>query len=493
MRPFELTVEEAAAAIAARALSPVELVDSVLERCDAVEDRLHAYVTVRAQQARRDARRAEREILGGLHRGPLHGIPYGLKDLIDAAGIPTAAGSRAWADRTPGRDSTVAARLRAAGAILIGKTHTHECGYGLLTPQTANPWHADAVAGGSSGGSAVAVAAGSALFALGTDTGGSIRVPAALNGTVGLKPTYGLVSRHGVAPLSWSLDHVGPLTRTVRDADTVLRVLAGHDPSDPASATAPAHRSAARPDTPGVRGVRGLRGVRVGVPGNYCFDHVDPQVEAAVRATVDLLGELGATVVPVELPLVEYVEATQWGLMAPEASAVHEETLRATPDLYGPDVRLLLEAGRHVSALDYLRAQRTRSLIGDAWTRLFDGVDVVVAPTTPITAARRGQETVRWPDGVTETVTDAYVRLCSPANITGLPALSLPVGRDSAGLPIGAQLIAAPFAESVLFRVGTAVEDHRTDAVGLAGVPQADLIHRPQTSEAGPGGSTREQ
>ncbi|MFE6228967.1 amidase [Streptomyces sp. NPDC057854] len=469
MRPFELTVADAAAALAARTLSPVELVDSVLDRCDAVEDRLHAYVTVVADRARRAARRAEREIRAGVHRGPLHGIPYGLKDLIDVDGIPTTASSRAWADRMPGGDSTVAARLADAGAILLGKTHTHEFAYGLLTPQTANPWHADAVAGGSSGGSAVAVAAGTALFALGTDTGGSIRVPAALNGTVGLKPTYGLVSRHGVAPLSWSLDHVGPLTRTVRDAALVLRVLAGHDPADPASAAAPA-----APAAPGPADVRGLR---VGVPRTYYFDRVAPEVEAAVRAAIDRLRELGATVTPVDLPLTEHIEATQWGLMAPEASAVHEETLRAAPHLYGPDVRLLLEAGHHVSALDYLRAQRTRSLISRAWGRVFDGVDVLAAPTSPITAARRGQETVRWPDGVTETVTDAYVRLSSPANITGFPALSLPVGRDSAGLPIGAQLIAAPFAESVLFLAGTALERTLPDTGRIAEAVQADIIH----------------
>ncbi|MBJ7002563.1 amidase [Streptomyces griseofuscus] len=477
MQPFELTIEHAAAAIAARTLSPVELVDSVLDRCDAVERRLHAYVTVVADRARQDARRAEKEILDGLHRGPLHGIPYGLKDLFDVSGIPTTASSRVWADRMPDGDSTVATRLAAAGAILIGKTHTHEFAYGLLTPQTANPWHADAIAGGSSGGSAVAVAAGSALFALGTDTGGSIRIPAALNGMVGLKPTYGLVSRHGVAPLAWSLDHVGPIARTVRDTATVLSALAGHDPADPASAAAPAHAPAPYPAGP-----RGLRGLRVGVPDTYYFDRVDPQVEAAVRETVELLRELGAAVTPVRLPLVEHMEATQWGLMAPEASAVHEETLRAAPHLYGPDIRLLLEAGSHVSALDYLRAQRTRSLISDAWIRLFGGVDVLIAPTSPITAARRGQETVRWPDGVTETVTDAYVRLSSPANITGFPALSLPVGTDSAGLPIGAQLIAAPFSESVLFRVGTVIEEQRTDTGGPADVPRTVAIHESSDS-----------
>ncbi|MET7619224.1 amidase [Streptomyces sp. NPDC005408] len=451
MQPYELTLSAAAEAVAAGELSPVELTESVLSRCEEVEGRLNAYALVTAVSARESAARAEREIREGQHRGPLHGIPVGLKDVIDTAGVPTTANSRVWADRTPDKDSTVAARLASAGAVLIGKTHTHEFAYGLITPQTANARHADRIAGGSSGGSAVAVAAGSATFALGTDTGGSIRVPSALNGVVGLKPTYGLVSTHGIAPLSWSLDHVGPITRTVRDAALVLDAIAGHDPRDPVSIT--------RPPEHCERGQhKDLRGLRVGVPVNYFFEQVDPQVEAAVRTAVGALDDLGAELVRVRIPMAEYLQATQWGLMLPEAASVHERALRETPDLFTPDVRLLLEAGELVLAGDYLRAQRSRTLIRRAWSRLFETVDVIAAPSVPCAAAKREQGSVDWPDGTTEPVTDAYVRLSAPANVTGLPALSLPVGLDDAGLPIGMQLIAGPLAEPVLLRTGIAYE-----------------------------------
>ncbi|PNG19797.1 amidase, partial [Streptomyces cahuitamycinicus] len=235
MQPYELTLSAAADAIRTRRLSPVELVDSVLDRVEQTEPRHRAYVNVTAERARRAAREAADDIAAGRHRGPLHGVPMGLKDLIDVAGEATSASSRVRAGHRARADSTVAARLAAAGAVLVGKTHTHEFAYGLTTPQTGNAWDPDRVAGGSSGGSAVAVAAGTATFALGTDTGGSIRAPAALNGVVGLKPTYGLVPRHGVTSLSWSLDHVGPITRTAEDAALVLTALAGHDPRDPAS------------------------------------------------------------------------------------------------------------------------------------------------------------------------------------------------------------------------------------------------------------------
>ncbi|MFI6642670.1 amidase [Streptomyces sp. NPDC050504] len=462
MQPYELSLADAAHEMRERRLSPVELVDSVLDRIDRTEPHLGAYATVTAADARRAALAAERDIAAGRDLGPLQGIPMGLKDLIDAAGLPTAAGSRARADRRAGTDSTVAARLGAAGAVLVGKTHTHEFAYGLITPQTRNAWHQERVAGGSSGGSAVAVAAGSALFALGTDTGGSIRVPAALNGVVGLKPTYGLVPRHGVTSLSWSLDHVGPLTRTVEDAALVLTALAGHDHRDPASLSAPAVDYRPAP-------VDDLAGLRVGVPGTYYFERVDPEVESAVRRAVARLEDLGAELVDVETPMTRYVLATQWGLMVPEATAYHERTLRSTPELYGPDVRVLLEAGELLSAGDYLRAQRARTLMRRAWLDLYDTVDVVAAPTVPTTAAVVGGSTVTWPDGTVEDVSESYVRLSAPANVTGMPSLSLPVGRDAAGLPIGMQLMGPPLSEARLLRVGHAYE--RTEpAPGLAPV-----------------------
>jgi aspartyl-tRNA(Asn)/glutamyl-tRNA(Gln) amidotransferase subunit A len=290
-----------------------------------------------------------------------------------------------------------------------------------------------------------------ATFALSTDTGGSIRVPTALNGVVGLKPTYGLVPRHGVTSLSWSLDHVGPITRTVEDAAVVLTALARHDPRGPASLTTPT--TDYRPDA-GTN----LTGLRVGVPRNYYFDHIDPEIEATVRRAIDQLQALGARIVEVEIPMTRYIKATQWGLMVPEATAYHEGTLRSVPELYQDDVRILLEAGELMPAGDYLRAQRSRTLMRQEWARMLQEVDVIAAPTVPATAVEAGQETITWADDTVEGVSDAYVRLASPANITGVPSLSLPVGHDTAGLPIGMQLLGRPLGENVLLRVGHAYE-----------------------------------
>ncbi|MEU5951140.1 amidase [Streptomyces sp. NPDC047525] len=451
MQPFELSLADAARAVAAGELSPVELTDSVLERIAAVEDRLQAYVTVAADAARRAAADAEREIARGRSRGPLHGIPMGLKDLIDVKGMPTTASSRVRADHVAEGDSTVAARLSEAGAVLLGKTHTHEFAYGLTTPQTHNAWDDSRVAGGSSGGSAVAVAAGEATFALGTDTGGSIRVPAALNGVVGLKPTYDLISRHGVTSLSWSLDHVGPLTRTVRDAALVLDALVGQGRYDPAGHAAVTGGR----DSPGAGDLSGLR---VGVPRNHYFERISPEVEESVRRAIGQLQDLGAELVEVEIPMARYFQAIQWGLMVPEATSYHEGTLRSTPDLYAPDVRVLLEAGELVTAGDYLRAQRARALMREAWARMLGHVDVIAAPAVPMTAVKSGQDSVEWADGTVEAVSDSYVRLSAPANITGVPALTLPVGQDHAGMPIGMQLMGRPRGEATVLRAGHAYE-----------------------------------
>ncbi|MET8468496.1 amidase [Streptomyces sp. NPDC006422] len=464
MRPYELSLSEAARALADRRLSPVELVESVLERIEVVEPTLGAYVTVTADRARAEARAAEREIAAGRYRGPLHGIPVGLKDLIDVKGLPTTASSRVRAEHRAAADSAAAEKLARAGAVLLGKTHTHEFAYGLTTPQTRNARDPRRVAGGSSGGSAVAVASGAAVFALGTDTGGSIRVPAALNGVVGLKPTYGLVSRRGVTSLSWSLDHVGPMTRTVEDAALVLGALVGHDPHDPASLDAPVVDY--RPD-----GTTDLAGLRVGVPRTYCFDHVQPEVEAEVRRAIGQLQRLGARLVEVDIPMTRYVQAVQWGLMVPEATANHEDTLRTSAALYEDDVRTLLEAGERMPAGDHLRAQRARTLMRAEWDRLLRTVDVIAAPAVPATAVEAGRDAITWADGTVEAVSDAYVRLSAPANITGIPALTLPVGHDTDGLPIGMQLLGRPLDERTLLRVGHAYE---------RAVPQRPRIADPQ-------------
>ncbi|MER6914534.1 amidase [Streptomyces sp. NPDC000594] len=441
MRPSELTLAAAAELIRERRLSPVELVESVLDRIEETEPKLGAYALVTADRAREEAHRAAQEIASGRLRGPLHGIPMALKDLIDVAGLPTTASSRVRiaAGHRATEDSTVTARLAAAGAVLLGKAHTHEFAYGVLTPQTRNARDPERIAGGSSGGSAVAVAAGSATFSLGTDTGGSIRIPAALNGIVGLKPTYGLVPTEGIVPLSWSLDHVGPLTRTVEDAGLVLAALTG-EPPEPAETR------------------RGLDGLRVGVPRDHRTERVHPEVAAAVRRAIDRLRELGARTVDIDIPMAGQLIPTHQGLTLPEATAFHEETLRTTPELYGDDVRTLLETGALVPAIGHLRAQRVRTLIRAAWSRLLREVDVIAAPTVPITAVPAGAETVHWPDGTQESVTQVYVRLAVAANITGFPALSLPVGRDRDGLPIGLQLMGRPREESLLLAVGTAYE-----------------------------------
>nr|WP_260859949.1 amidase [Streptomyces cupreus] len=446
-----MSLASAAQSIRARQLSSVELVDSVLGRIEETEPHLQAYVTVIAERARLAAHKAERAAAAGHFTGPLHGIPMGLKDLIDTEGVATTASSQVRADHRADTDSTVAAQLAEAGAVLVGKTHTHEFAYGLTTPQTRNAWGQDRVAGGSSGGSAVAVAAGAATFALGTDTGGSIRVPSALNGVVGLKPTYGLVSRHGVTSLSWSLDHVGPITRTVEDASLVLAALTGHDPRDPASLHVPPADYRLDKD-------QDLTGLRIGVPGNYYFDHVDPEIEAAVRQAIARLKDLGALLIDVEIPMTRYIQAIQWGLMVPEATAYHERTMRSVPELYADDVRILLEAGELMPAGDYLRAQRARTLMQQAWRDMAGAVDIIAAPTVPSTAAKAGQETVTWSDGTVESVSDSYVRLSAPANITGVPSLTLPVGHDRAGLPIGMQLIGHPLGEATLLRAGHAYE-----------------------------------
>jgi aspartyl-tRNA(Asn)/glutamyl-tRNA(Gln) amidotransferase subunit A len=293
---------------------------------------------------------------------------------------------------------------------------------------------------------------------MGTDTAGSIRIPANLCGTVGLKPTYGRTSRRGVASLSWSLDHVGPLTRNVRDAALVLDAIAGHDPLDPASVDVPVPGYAA-----GTTG--NVRGLRIGVPTNYFFDHVQPDVEASVRAAVEVLVGLGAEVREVTIPYPEQVLAAEWGIVLPEAAAYHQEALRTKAELYRPETRMQLEVGELVLATDYIKALRMRTLIQRAWAELYREVDVVAAPVQPFPAPVVDEMEVAWPDGTTEAIDLAMVRLTSPANLTGLPTIALPTGFDADGLPLGMQLMGRPFDELTLLDVGTAYES-ATDTVG---------------------------
>lgn len=461
MEPYELPLTDAAEKIKTRELSPVELAASVLGRIDAVEDKITAFATVTADLATTAAARAEGEIAAGNYRGPLHGIPVGIKDLYETAGVPTTSSSRVRADYVPERDSAVVEKLLAAGSVMVGKTHTHEFAFGAVTPTTRNPWDLDRIPGGSSGGSGAAVAAGECFVGMGSDTGGSIRIPASVCGTVGLKPTYGRVSRRGVASLSWSLDHVGPLTRTVADAALVMNVIAGYDRADPASVDAPVPDFTATPD---------LTGLTIGVPTNYYTERVDPQVHAAIGAAITLLAEQGARKREIEIPLAEYILPTEWGIVLPEASAYHQQMLRDSAGLYTDEVRLFLEVGELVLATDYVKALRARTLIQQRWRDIFFDVDVLIAPTLAAPAVPVDDPRIAWPDGSTESATDAYVRFSAPANVTGLPSLSVPCGFTDAGLPIGMQIIGKPFAEPTLLAVGQLYESS-TDWPKLAPLP----------------------
>lgn len=454
LNPLSLTLTQASAAVAAKELSPVEMVNAALERIAAREPEINAFVSVWQESARRQALKAERDIAQGIHRGPLHGIPVALKDLFDVAGQPTSASSRLRAGHCASENSAVTDALLRGGAILIGKTHTHEFAFGLTTPQTHNPLDLRRTPGGSSGGSAAAVAYGGAWAAMGTDTGGSIRVPAALCGLVGFKPSYGLVSRHGVVPLAWSLDHVGPIARTVEDATLMLQAIAGFDARDPASRETPASLRS-RPLHTNVE----VDGLRVGIPQNYYFDRVAKPVATAVRQAAAHLRQRGATLMEVDIPLADYLIPTQWGLMMAESASVHARDIRRAASLYGEDVRALLEAGQLLPATDYLKAQRARQLIVAQWKALFEQIDIVLAPTVPQTAARIGQENFVWLDGSHESVAEAYVRLCAPANVTGLPALTVPFGKDEEGMPVGVQVMGRALDDATVLCAGLVIEE----------------------------------
>jgi aspartyl-tRNA(Asn)/glutamyl-tRNA(Gln) amidotransferase subunit A len=458
VQPFELTLTAAAGEIESGNLSPRELTESVLRRIDETEHALGAFAYVCGDAALEAAAHVEQEIAGGRYRGPLHGIPLAVKDLYDTAGVPSTSSSQVRAGRVPQTDAVAVARLLDAGMVMVGKTHTHEFAYGGLTPTTRNPWDTSRIPGGSSGGAGAAVAAGDCMVGMGSDTAGSIRIPASLCGTVGLKPTYGRVSRRGVASLSWSLDHVGPLARNVRDCALVLQAIAGFDGLDTGSIDVPIPDFAA--DLEG-----GIAGLRVGVPSNYFFDRVHPDVDRSVRAAISVLEGLGAELHEVSIPYPEQVLAAEWAILMPEASAYHQETLRSKAELYTEQTRVLLEVGEMILATDYIKALRVRTLMQRAWADLFSGIDVLVAPTEPLAAPLVGAMEANWPDGVAEDITMALVRLTSPADLTGMPSLSLPVGFDGDGLPLGMQVIGRPFDEATVLRVGQAYES-ASDAVG---------------------------
>jgi aspartyl-tRNA(Asn)/glutamyl-tRNA(Gln) amidotransferase subunit A len=450
----DLTIAEAGAALLAGRVSSTDLVEATLARIAETDPHVHAYVVVFADQARQAARQADRELAIGRPRGPLHGIPIAVKDLCHLRDAPTEAGSRAMAGFAPGFDATVVRRLLDAGAIVVGKTVTHEFAYGVNTPPTRNPWDPDRYPGGSSAGSGVAVAVRSAFGAIGTDTGGSIRVPAAIEGIVGLKPTYGRVSRHGVVGLGSSLDHVGPMTRTVEDNAIMLQAMAGPDPRDLGSADAPVPDFRAGLDA-------GADGMTIGVDRDYFFyGGVAEDVRRATDSVLDTLRELGARVVEVRLPELAISAETLMTIMAAEASVYHRRRLRERPADYDAATRQSLQLGEFIPATHYLLAQRARAVLRGRMANLFHAgrLDAIVSPTMPLTAATFADLFAPRPDWPSETPMLSYIHHTFSANLTGQPALSLPCGVSADGQPIGVQLLGRPFDEPTIFRLARAYE-----------------------------------
>ena len=449
--PCFLSVAEAASLIAAKRISPVELTRAYLARIERLNGTLHAYVRVLHDEALAAARAAEAEILAGRYRGPLHGIPIGLKDIYDTAGIPTEGGSKSCLGRIPAKDATTTRLLKEAGAVLLGKLTTWEFAIGGTAfdtpfPPARNPWNIDHDPAGSSSGSGAAVASGLCAMAMGSDTGGSIRWPAAWCGLAGLKPTYGRVSRAGIMPLSFSLDHAGPLTWTVEDAAIVLQAIAGHDASDPASARCPVA------DYRAALAGGNLRGLRLGVArAMFERDCVgSEEMLSAFDESVGVLRELGASIAEIELPPLALYNATAYLIARSEGFAIHEKALRERPQDYGALARDRLTIGAYVRASDMVQAMRRRQMLVEATTAAMGGVDAILLPTAPDPAPRLGDLAPYFGNQ-----RPTYMR---PFNLTGQPALSVCNGFDNAGLPLSLQIVGRCFDEAMVLRIGHAYE-----------------------------------
>jgi aspartyl-tRNA(Asn)/glutamyl-tRNA(Gln) amidotransferase subunit A len=437
----KLTLARAAKLIAEKEVSAQELLNTVLSRIHQLNDRLRPFITIASGEC--DNR-----------PGPLN-VPISVKDLYDTAGMRTTAGSKVFEQRRPERDATVIQKLSAAGAIIVGKTNLHEFAYGVTnvnkhygTPR--NPWDPERICGGSSGGSACAVALSMGFASLGSDTGGSIRIPAALCGIVGLKPTYGRVSLHGVIPLSWSLDHAGPMTQTVEDAAILLGIIAGNDSKDAQT------RDVAVPRY--IDALTGnIKDIRLGIPRSYFYERTAPDVTAAVRAAVRKMETMGGRIVDVDLPSASVNRGVWNQIASPEVYSYHEHLLKQNAELYGSDVRARIEAGRFLLSIDYVRAQRARTMMKEECKAAFAKADVIVTPTTPITAPRIAKVLEPWGSD-SETAAASLTRFTRHFNIVGLPAISIPCGFTSDSLPIGMQIAGKPFDEATVLRVAHAYE-----------------------------------
>lgn len=452
------TVQAVGALVRGRQVSAVEVVRAAHERIERYGPAVNAFVTVLRQESLKAAEQVDRDVAAGKFL-PLAGVPIAVKDSFDVKGAKTTAGSRAL-DKVATEDATAVARLKAAGCVVVGKSSLHEFAYGF-TNQNAhygdckNPWDPTRIPGGSSGGNAVALACSMVLGAVGGDTGGSIRMPAALCGVAGLKVTYGRVSCHGGVPLSWSMDTVGPMARNVPDLAVLLQAMAGADPKDPACSRKPV------PDYLEASRGADLQGVRIGIPHRHFFEVLEPDVGAALQDALPIFKGLGATLVDVDFPPVDAVVGAHRAIIFSEATAAHDSVARERGDGIAPDVLGLLLAGHFFSAPQYLAAQQARRKLIDDYRRLWKAFDVLVAPTSPVAATPIGATTVKLGEEERPLVR-VYLDHTLPFNLTGQPALSIPCGFTNKTLPVGLQLVGRPFEEGTLLRLGAAFQSATT-------------------------------
>jgi aspartyl-tRNA(Asn)/glutamyl-tRNA(Gln) amidotransferase subunit A len=455
-----VTIAEAAAALRARKISSRELTEQALERIANENPRLNAFVTVTREIAVARAMEMDGELARGVDRGALHGLPVAHKDLMMTRGVPTTAGSKIFEDFIPDEDAVVVQKLNNSGAVMVGKTGLHELAYGITSNNphfgaVRNPWDTGRIPGGSSGGSGAAVAADLVFVATGTDTGGSIRIPSSFCGTVGLKPTYESVSRRGVLPLGLTLDHIGPMARTVRDCAVAFQAMA----VKPSGYVPGAHVD--------------IKGLRVGLPANYYLDRLDPEVSAAVRGALQTAAALGARIVELRVPDIDAINVVGRVLLLVEAVSNLGPYLDRRAD-FGADVLALLDQGGMISGAEYADAQRLRRMQIAEFSKLWTQVDCIFTPATPTPAPKIGQASIDI-GGASEDVRLTTTRFMRAINVLGIPALAVPCGFTCAGLPIGLQILGAPRTEDVLLRVGAGIED----ALGLTGRKPADSGKRP--------------
>lgn len=461
MELHQLDLADAASRIQKKEISPLELTLAYADRIRVLEPMLNCFITPTLDTAVEQARQAEAEIRGGNYRGLLHGIPLAIKDLYETSGVRTTAGSRFFADNFPQEDARAIQKLKSAGAVFLGKLNMHEIALGVtnVNPHYGpchNPWAPGRMSGGSSGGSAAAVAAGLCLGSLGSDTGGSIRIPASLCGVVGIKPTYGRVSLRGVIPLSWNLDHAGPLARSVRSAAILLQTIAGYDADDPAAVNVPV------PDYLDSLEA-GVRGWTIGLASDAYYAKSDPQVWEVIQAAAAVFSQMGAHVIPMDIPETRQAARANGLMVQSDAAAFHQERLATQPDAFGADVLQRLQTGAALTSTEYILARRTQSEFRRRCELLFENIDILITPATPVTAPP-----IEGPDAIEQA--RRLTRFTAPFNLAGLPAISLPAGfsgEESSGeqahsaqeeLPVGMQLVAPAWAEARLLCAAYAYE-----------------------------------